>query len=455
MIDDQAAADISVNLTGIETVLIVDDEESIRRTLEGVFCDEGFNVVTAGDGEAALKLVKEVNPALVILDIWMPGMDGLRTLEKIKAVIPDLPVIMISGHASIPTAVQATRMGAVDFIEKPLDLEATLFAAKKALGRVDQEETEEKETGQPSGKDGFFLDDVSLTAEVSPVVFSSQALKGADLGQKTLQKSTVLYGHGVHTGRKSGLLLEPLPADSGIHFVGVSETTVVPAHVDYVDSSGWATTLRSGQTQVSTVEHLMSTLHAYGVTNLLVKCNGEVPVMDGSAIEFCNLIEEVGLENQKSGWYEIEIDRTYEINKGKEFIRLEPSEIFTVDYTLHYPEPVGRQQYVFELVSGESFKEEIAPARTFGFVKDIGELQKQGLAQGGRFDNFVLLGEEGAINSRLRFEDEPVRHKILDVLGDLYLLGRKIKGKVTASMTGHSDNISLLKMLREEMRGGK
>ena len=126
-----------------------------------------------------------------------------------------------------------------------------------------------------------------------------------------------------------------------------------------------------------------------------------------------------------------------------------PFDGFEIDYTLEYPEPVGRQRFVFRLDDPSAYRREIAPARTFGFAKDIGALQRQGLALGGRFDNFVLFGEDGPINCELRFPDEPVRHKILDAFGDLYLLGRRLQARVIARMTGHTQNISLLKKVRE------
>ena len=177
-----------------------------------------------------------------------------------------------------------------------------------------------------------------------------------------------------------------------------------------------------------------------------------MPVLDGSAREYCSLFEDVGVEDQEGDWHEIEVRKTIRIGTGREFIQLEPADAFTVDYTLHYPAPIGEQHYVFTLGDPAAYKAEIAPARTFGFVKDISYLQTQGLALGGRFDNFVLIGDQGPINAPFRFSDEPVRHKILDAIGDLYLLGRRIRGKVTASMTGHSDNIALLKALQQELK---
>ncbi len=432
-------------------ILIVDDELSIRRTLEGIFKDEGFQTMLAQDGESALKAIAGELPDLVVLDIWMPGMDGIETLRKIKQLYPNLPVIMVSGHATIATAITATRLGASDFVEKPLDLHRIIHSVQSALVK-NIDKTAQSEGSDPfSDTEGLSFSQASETTGINPVVFAKKGLEGRAFPQKTLANNAILYGQGLHTGKKSGLILEPLPPFSGIHFVGVSENTPVPAHVDFVESTGFATTLKLGTTQAGTIEHLMSALHAYGISNLLIKCNGEVPVMDGSARDFCVLFEEVGIEDQKESWHEIVIDKEYKIGNEKEFIKIEPADDFIIDYTLSYPEPLGTQKFTFKLSEPESYKEEIAPARTFGFVKDVGYLQKQGLALGGRFDNFVLYGEEGAINDQLRFSNEAVRHKILDAIGDLFLLGRKLRGKVTAQMTGHSDNIDLLKLISQKI----
>lgn len=433
-----------------QLVLVVDDEASIRRSLEGVLKDEGFSVVLAEDGESAIRLLMNTRPALVLLDIWMPGMDGLETLRKIKEVHADLPVVMISGHATISTAVAATRAGAVDFLEKPLDLSGTIQLVRRVLSNQSEGGSANNEprweTIEPAS-----VGPLRESVTINPVVFTKQTLRGRAIPQKTLAHAAILYGQGLHSGRKSGLILEPLPPNSGIHFVGVSETTVVPAHVDFVESTGFATTVRLGQTQAGTIEHLMSALCAYGISNVLIKCNGEVPVMDGSAREFCRLFEEVGLSEQDGEWYEIDIKKVIEVGDGKEFIRIEPADELSVDYTLRYPEPVGEQQFSFTLNDPATYRDQIAPARTFSFVKDVGHLQRQGLALGGRFDNFLLIGTEGAINDEWRFPNEPVRHKVLDAIGDLFLLGRRLRGKVTARMTGHSDNIAILKKVRDEL----
>lgn len=430
------------------SVLIVDDESAIRRAVEGVLQDEGFLTTTVDSGEAALQAVSERQPDLVLLDIWMSGLDGIETLRQLRERWPTIPVVMMSGHASIATAIEATRIGAADFIEKPIDLDRLIASVRSVLrnasapqrGSASRESSVDKVVPLRNGDEGKPV--------INPVVFTNQLLRGRARVQRTIASSAILYGQGLHSGQKSGLILEPLPANAGIHFVGVSGHRAVPAHVSYVHSTGFATTLRLEGTHAATIEHLMSALCAFGVSNVLVKCNGEVPVMDGSAREFCSLLSDVGLVDQEGEWFDVTVDQPIQVGDDREFIRIEPGDDLTIDYSLSYPAPVGEQHMMFTL--GDDPKEyidAISPARTFGFVRDISYLQKQGLALGGRFDNFVLMGEAGPINSELRFPDELVRHKILDAIGDLYLLGRRLQGKITARMTGHSDNIALIQQI--------
>jgi len=427
-------------------ILIVDDEASIRKSLEGVLNDEGYSCALASDGADALSQLQSLHPSLVLLDIWMPGMDGIETLRRMRAAQPGTPVIMMSGHATISTAIKATKFGASDFIEKPLEIDLLLNAIRRALGTQD---SRSPAAGEPA--DSIDLRSPEGMPELQPLVFRNQTLRGALMPQRTLARSAVLYGQGLHSGKKSGLIFEPLGPNSGIHFVGVSDNRAVPAHLDFVESTGYATTIRLGTTHVATIEHVMSALNAYGVGNLLIKCNGEVPVLDGSSVQFCSLFEEVGFESQIGDWHQILVKEPFQITAGKASIRLEPCDAFEIDYTLEYPAPVGKQRFVFRLDDPAAYRKEIAPARTFGFARDIGLLQRQGLALGGRFDNFVLFGEEGPVNDALRYPDEPVRHKIMDMIGDLYLLGRRLQARVVAHMTGHTQNIAILKKVREAL----
>jgi UDP-3-O-acyl N-acetylglucosamine deacetylase len=218
-----------------------------------------------------------------------------------------------------------------------------------------------------------------------------------------------------------------------------------------VGSTGYATSLRANGFAVGTVEHLMAVLHSYGISNLLVKVQGEIPILDGSAVEFCNLVDEAGIQEENEEWSEVVVDRRYQIGSEEETISIEPSEVFSVRYVLNYPKPVGVQEYTYTYRTPASFKEEIAPARTFGFVKDIEKLQQLGLVNGGKLNNCILVDDEKIINTELRFSDEFARHKVLDIIGDFYLLAKPIRGAITAYMTGHSDNIALLRELRSGM----
>ena len=428
------------NLSSGVLILIVDDEESICSTLSNVLKDENFETLIANNGVDAIEKVTQFKPAVVFLDIWMPGLDGIQTLEKIKEISPDTEVIMISGHATISNALEATKRGAFDFIEKPLNIESIVRSANRALERRNNtlEESEEKESR---------VTDCTL----SHTGMLSRDFAGKNVGQRTLKKSAILYGHCLHSGQKSGLVLEPLPPDSGIHFDKIAEANPVPAYVDYVESTAYATTLRHGLTVAATIEHLLAALHAYKISNLLIKCNGEVPIFDGSATEFCDMIESVGIEEQDGDWYEFSPDSaiSYSDDSSGESLLIEPADKLIVTYELSYPAPIGSQKYVFTMDDIESFKKEIAPARTFGFMKDIEQLQKAGLAAGGRLDNFILIGTDGIINTELRFVEELARHKILDILGDLFLIGRPLCGHIKANMTGHSDNIELAKKLNQ------
>lgn len=445
-----------------EKILIVDDEESVVQSIEGVLKDEGFKVVTAKSGQEAIEIFKNELPALVLLDIWMPGMDGIEVLRRMKWISPDTQVIMISGHATISTAMTAVRLGAFDFIEKPLSLETLLLTIKNALdqqkyllaGKQEGRINSYKEFQGDNSKDKDLVFSTFLNTNRESGSLKSVIKKAASLfPQQTLKKSMVVYGTGLHSGMKTGLLFQPLPPGSGILFGNISSEEVVPAHVDYVQATEFATTLRKGKAVAKTVEHLMAVLHAYRITNLMIKMIEEIPIMDGSAIEFCKIIEEAGIEEQEGRIDELVIDQRIEYTKGNKSIIIEPSEVFSVHFYLDYPPPIGKQSFSFSLENTEFFKEQIAPARTFGFLKDVEMLGRMGMGGGGRLHNFILVDDERVVNTELRFPDEFVRHKILDLIGDFYLLGRPIRGKVTAYFTGHTENIALLKKIQQIIKG--
>jgi len=198
----------------------------------------------------------------------------------------------------------------------------------------------------------------------------------------------------------------------------------------------------------------MATLHAYGITNLLVKVEGEVPILDGSAVDLCNLIEQAGVVEQDATMATIAVRREIRLEPGPDqFIAVSPHDGLRVTYELSYPPPVGDQTFVFDLHTADDFRRDIAPARTFGFVEEIRALERAGLGQGGQLGNFILIGEQGIVNTTLRFPEEMARHKILDILGDFYLLGAPLRGAIHARKTGHSHNVALVRAIREAERG--
>jgi len=417
-----------------ETILVVDDEAGIRSSVRGVLADEGYRVLEAEDGRGALRLIESERPRLVILDIWMPEMDGIELLRRIRESDPATQVIVISGHGNIETAVTATKLGAFDFIEKPFSLDGLLQVVDRAL------------ESQPASEDA------AVVAEGGATATPGEPLHVRPWVQRTIQRSVVANGQGLHSGIRTGLILQPLPPGSGIVFGSISTAATIPARIEYVDSTGYATTLYHNGIVAKTVEHLLAALHGHRITNLLVKMQGEIPIFDGSAAEFCALIESAGIADQGGSVEEIVIDRRYEIGDydgGGEYIAIEPADTFGVRYVLSYPAPVGRQDFVFHSSDPDEFRREVAPARTFGFLREIEALERMGLASGGRLHNCILIGENGVVNTPLRFPNEFARHKVLDIFGDFYLLGRPIRGFVTARMTGHSDNVALLRMLRE------
>ena len=429
-----------------ELVLIVDDEPGILSALSNVLNDEGFETVCTQSGEEALELYRQKSPAVVFLDIWLPDRDGLEALQAIREIDPAAAVVMMSGHGTASTAVKAIKMGAFDYVEKPVSYNQVVESVNGAL-----------EYRQSVATDSSLL--TSLERTKPRVAFDFKLEPAPDLPllqvgtepQRTIRQSAVLYGLGLHSGTRTGMVIQPLPPNSGIHFVTLPTGIHIPAHVGGVAETDYATTLSRETASIKTVEHLLSALHAYGITNLLVKVHGEIPVLDGSSEEFCRTLEETGIEKQDQPRKEIVIDKRYEVGDGKDkVLTIEPYDGFSVSYLLSYPPPIGEQSFDFALEDAQTYREVIAPCRTFGFVRDLKMMNELGLGTGGRLDNCILVGEDNVINTELRFPDEFVRHKILDIIGDLYLLGYPIRGQVTARLTGHRNNIALLRAIREQ-----
>ncbi|HUY38400.1 MAG TPA: UDP-3-O-acyl-N-acetylglucosamine deacetylase [Candidatus Binataceae bacterium] len=419
-----------------ETVLVVDDEERIRSSIRGILSDEGFRVVDTGDAPGVMDLIHREAPSIVLLDVWMPELDGIELLRRIKSEQPAVPVIMISGHANIQSAVAATKLGAADFIQKPFSVDGLLASISRALDGGSAAPLSGDRAVAPSGE----------------LPSARERVKRGALAQRTIARSIVLGGQGLHTGLKTGVILHPAPPGFGIVFSSLSDDIVIEVRVENVVDTAYNTTLASGGRSVRTVEHLMSALHAFGITNLLVKTDEEVPALDGSALEFCKHIEAAGVADQAALAVPIRINQKIVIGEegaGREFIVVEPADHLIIDYFLEYPKPIGSQKVHFELTSPEAYTKEIAPARTFGSVREFRKLNEMGLGSGARLDNAILVDEQKVVNTALRFPDEFARHKVLDLIGDLYLLGRPILAHVTASKTGHSDNLALAKAIRK------
>jgi UDP-3-O-acyl N-acetylglucosamine deacetylase len=428
-------------------ILIVDDDEALVKSLSGLLCDEGFNVSSTADGREALTLVRTVAPAVILLDVWLPGLDGVEILQALQAMHADIEVIVMSGHGNIATAVRMTKLGAFDYLEKPLSLYGVLARIKRALEHRERRHRAGVQEPVPSQVAAVSLEASQFSLidyeEAHPLSSPATHHGRRDTApeqtcrrfrQRTLCRSVVLYGQGLQSGLKTGMILTPMPPHSGILF---------------------CTSLKQGCLIARTVEHLLSALHAYRISNALIKISDEVPIMDGSADAFCHLIEEAGIAEQDAVMEEFIVDRCYAVGQVRtdaKFILVEPYDGFRVTYRLDYPPPLGVQEFSYEHTDSASYRREIAPARTFGFVREVEKMQGLGLIPGGRLTNVVLIGEEKIINSTpLRFPDECVRHKILDIIGDFYLLGKMVRGHVQANMTGHTENVALVKRLRAVM----
>jgi UDP-3-O-[3-hydroxymyristoyl] N-acetylglucosamine deacetylase len=270
--------------------------------------------------------------------------------------------------------------------------------------------------------------------------------------QRTLSRAVSCSGIGLHSGRKVTLRLKPAPSDYGIRFRRLDlDGLEVPATADRIVDLNYATGLAQDEASVRTVEHLLAALVGLGIDNVGVELNqSEVPIMDGSAASFVYLVHEAGVKTLKASRRFLKVVRPIALSKGNKRIAVYPSDHFKVTYSISFDHPLLRHQSRTQRVTEESFVEEIAPARTFGFLKEVEQLRQKGLALGGSLENAIVLGETGVLNNTLRFEDEFVRHKILDVIGDLALVGHPIIGHVVAHRAGHALHAGFAHKLLEE-----
>jgi UDP-3-O-[3-hydroxymyristoyl] N-acetylglucosamine deacetylase len=271
------------------------------------------------------------------------------------------------------------------------------------------------------------------------------------LRQRTLKSLISASGVGLHTGQKVRITLRPAPVDTGIVFrrVDLDSPVDIPARAHLVGEARLASTLVQGEVKVHTVEHLMSALGGLGVDNAYIDLDApELPIMDGSASPYVLLIQQAGIEEQAAPKKFLRVTRRVEVTDGDKWARLDPYEGYRLSFSIEFRHPVIERstQAVTVDFAETSYLNEIARARTFGFMHEVEDLRDSGLALGGGLDNAVVLDEYRVLNSEgLRFADEFIRHKLLDAIGDLYLLGRPLLGAFSAHKSGHALNNRLLR----------
>jgi UDP-3-O-[3-hydroxymyristoyl] N-acetylglucosamine deacetylase len=260
--------------------------------------------------------------------------------------------------------------------------------------------------------------------------------------RKTVNTRVSISGIGLHSGIYTRVELRPAPAGSGITFVRADlDGLRIPALQASTTALDYATTVGKDDVSVGTVEHLLAAIVASGITDIDIHIDGpEVPIVDGSALAFVHLIDAAGIRRLAAEIPVLRIKQPIEIVDGDKSIRIVPSNRLVIRYKIDFDHPViGRQSVHFDMAH-ENFAKKIAAARTFGFVRDVEQLRAAGLARGGSVENAIVLDDRGVINGPLRYRDEFVRHKVLDLIGDLALIGRPIVGEITAYRAGHALN---------------
>ena len=286
----------------------------------------------------------------------------------------------------------------------------------------------------------------------------TQKEKGKEMRtfQQTIKMQIGCSGIGLHSGKKVRMNLKPAPPDTGIVFkrTDIGNNCLIKAHISNLNNVSYASTLSQNGYEVQTVEHLLAALMGLGIDNLLVEINSpEIPIMDGSAVPFVFLIHEAGILTQDKPRKYLKIKRNIKVEDKDKFIKVIPDEQFRITYSIAFDHPVIGSQSASYICDEESFAKKISRARTFGFLSDVKELRKMGLTKGGSLDNAVVIDEYRILNGHLRYKDEFVCHKIIDAMGDLYLLGYPIIGHVIAHKTGHGFHAILVeKILKNKNR---
>jgi UDP-3-O-acyl N-acetylglucosamine deacetylase len=260
------------------------------------------------------------------------------------------------------------------------------------------------------------------------------------MNQRTIKKPFKLSGVGIHSGKESFLVVSPAPVDSGITFL-LKNGKKIPALVEHVKETHRGTTLGG----IAVVEHLLSAVAGLQIDNIEIKINGdELPVLDGSALPYAKALKKAGIAEQSVPRNYLTLASPVKVSDGEASVEALPHRGFKVHFMVNFP-GVGEQARSFDLQQGD-FENEIAPARTFGYIEEYELLKEQGLGRGAGFENALVLGKDGYINTP-RFPDEPVRHKILDLLGDFVLLGQPLQAEIKAHKSGHNLNIELIRRI--------
>ena len=273
------------------------------------------------------------------------------------------------------------------------------------------------------------------------------------LRQRTLKGAIKTTGVGLHTGARVDLTMRPAAPDTGIvfHRVDLAQPVSIPAHALNVGDTRLSSSLEKDGVRISTVEHLMSALAGLGVDNLHVDVAGpELPIMDGSAAPYVYLLQSAGLEEQKARKRYLRIKEPVEVRHGDKWARFEPHQGFVLDFTIDFPHPVfgSETRHVLIDFAEHSYTKEVSRARTFAFMEDVEAMRSAGLALGGSLQNAIVLDETRVLNSEgLRYDNEFAKHKVLDAIGDLYLLGHPLIGTYAAFKSGHALNNAVARAL--------
>jgi UDP-3-O-[3-hydroxymyristoyl] N-acetylglucosamine deacetylase/3-hydroxyacyl-[acyl-carrier-protein] dehydratase len=274
--------------------------------------------------------------------------------------------------------------------------------------------------------------------------------------QRTIARETSVSGVGLHTAKEVKVTFKPAEVDSGINFIrrDINPKVLLKAGIENLIPqlrSPRRTSLGNDGVEIHTIEHLMAALAGLRIDNLNIEVNNEeIPGLDGSSLNFLKVLNEAGLKEQDKARSYYQVKEPVFVEEDGGSIVVLPAQDFRISYTLNYNHPLLKAQFMEIIVTPETFQDELAPSRTFCLEEEVEQLQGQGIGQGANYENTLVLGKNGVIKNKLRYEDEFIRHKIVDLLGDLYVLGQPLKGHVIALRSGHSLNLKLIKKIDQQ-----